>query len=335
MTNVNLFEFKKIKMISKKISLPLSILIVLLLFLISKSMFKVDDIITSKTAGTNSNLTNNLIITRDFVSYNCNRIVRIGGWENIIKNLTDKLYRIDGAWFVCFDNKIAPIINKCTILSFGINVDYTFDQELNRQYKCQVESFDPFFEANLFSEMRSKSDSLKMSPSLVVNANPLWRFHRIGVVGPELVKNMNQIGWLATFDEILKYTKLENKIIDIVKMDIEGAEYSYLNSLNIDYLCKYVKQFFIESHPKSGVSKKETALNMLKLLRKLEQCFRLFKRDTRFFMQYNIDQYGSYRTEFQEPRDFKLELKHFENEIDLINFMITFGELYFVNLNFL
>ena len=41
-------------------------------------------------------------------------------------------------------------------------------------------------------------------------------------------------------------------------------------------------------------------------------------------------------TEFQYPEGgFKLELKNYKTEIDLINYMLCYGELYFVNRNFL
>ena len=320
----------------RKLSLLILIFVLIIFsckYIINYSDVKIK-ISTNKSLSPDLMIINNMKV-RDFERYTCKNIVRVGGWEETMKKVPDKLYRIDGAWFVCFDNKIAPVVNKCRILSFGINNDYSFDQEFNRAYKCQVESFDPFLESKIFSDIRSKSDSLKTSPSLVVNENPLWRFHRIGIVGPELANNTNKIGWMATFDEILKYTKLQNKIIDVFKMDIEEADFSALSSLNIDYLCIYVKQFLIESHPQQYSYKHELTIKMLKLLRKLEQCFRLFKRDTRFFMQFNVDQFGSPKTEFQEPRDFKLELKYFADEIELINYMVTYGELYFINSNFL
>jgi hypothetical protein len=269
---------------------------------------------------------------RDFYRYKCNNIKRIGGFKNAISKLNDKSYRIDGAWFVCFDYKLALKENNCKILSFGINNDYTFDEQLNKEFKCQVESFDPFIEANIFKDLREKSSSLKNEVSLKVNEMPLWRFHRIGIVGPESTKNKNQIGWLAKLEDVLEYIKLKDEVIDIFKMDIEYSDLSTLKSLNIDYLCRYVKQLMIETHPINY--KIENILEMLNVLRKLEKCFLLFKRDTRFFLQYNKDEYGSSMTEFQDPKGFLLNLKYFSNEIDMINFMITYGELYFINSNF-
>ena len=82
-------------------------------------------------------------LARDFYRYNCKSLKRIGGSENIVKQ-APPLYRLDGAWFVCFDKGLELVENKCTVLSFGIHQDYTFDIKANNDYKCQVESFDPF-----------------------------------------------------------------------------------------------------------------------------------------------------------------------------------------------
>ena len=324
-------------MISKKILFIFQIIFFIVLFLnlnvinlnFNKSNLKsnVNDRIKGQS-NKNDKTIQKESAARDLLRYECGDIRRIG---KDIEN-AHPLYRIDGGWFVCFDKNLAPINQNCLILSFGIHGDYSFDEKFNQNFKCHVESFDPYVEADFFRQIRrTKSDD--NSPTLIVNDKPLWRFHRIGIIGPSGVKNKNQIGWLATFDQILEYTKLENKIIDVLKMDIEEADFSAISSLNLDYICKYVKQFMIETHPTTYHY--DYTLKMMNLMFKLEKCFLLFRRDTRFFMEHSADQFGSTKTEFQEPITFKLDLKHFSNEIELINYMITFGELYFINANFL
>ena len=48
----------------------------------------------------------------------------------------------------------------------------------------------------------------------------------------ESIQNENKIGWLTTFSQMLKYTQLEYKVIDILKMDIENGEWNFLNELD-------------------------------------------------------------------------------------------------------
>ena len=72
-----------------------------------------------------------------------------------------------------------------------------------------------------------------------------------------------------------------------------------------------------------------------KVIKKLEKCFMLFHRDTRFFGQsgtlYTAD-HGPL-TEFQAS--YKLDLLHFgSNEKEVIWYMLIYGELYFVNKNY-
>ena len=107
------------------------------------------------------------------------------------------------------------------VLSFGINKDPSFDLQINEDFKCQIESFDPFVEADMFQPFRAGHPE-----EVTLQVNPKWRFHRIGLVGEaKSVKNEHQIGWMARFEEILKYTGLKNKVIDILKVDIEHGEW--------------------------------------------------------------------------------------------------------------
>ncbi len=234
------------------------------------------------------------------------------------------------------DEIISPRKDNCVVLSFGINDDESFDREMNNNFGCQIESFDPFIENNFFLNLRARDNNLKDAVTLKVNDK--WRFHRIGLVGDlKSVKNENKIGWMARLDQILNYTELNNKIIDIFKMDIENGEWEFLLNVNVDYLCKYVKQFMLETHtPEINLNVFNVPLEgALKLMRSLEKCFLLFHRDTRFYKDGKVGKYGFWKTEFQEPIEYKIPLNEFKNELEIIDFMVTYGELYFVNKNYL
>ena len=262
-------------------------------------------------------------ISRDFRRYPCKEMKRIGGHSAALQynEGRDKLWRIEGAWFLCVDAAFAPKSNACTVFSFGVNDDPSFDNLMTTEYGCQVESFDPFIEADKFKSLRigdqTNATSLKVTPK--------WRFHRIGISNQNQQDKENQIGWLTTFSHILDYTGLRNKHIDVIKMDTEGAEWQFFQGLDMDYMCKYVRQFVFETHP-THLSWSEHA----KILRKLEKCFRLFHRDTRFYVEN-----GFLKTEFQEPIEYSVPLKNYKSENNLMDYMVSIGELYFVNINFL
>lgn len=121
-------------------------------------------------------------------------------------------------------------------------------------------------------------------------------------------------------------------MIDIFKMDIEGPERLFIQKMDIDYACRYFKQFLFETHIEYDKVPKVN-FERYNLLMKLEKCFLLFHRDTRFFKVGGTDKNG-WLNEFQI--DHKINLRQFgANEIEVIWYMLSIGELYFVNKNFL
>ena len=231
-----------------------------------------------------------------------------------------KLY-YKGSYFICNDNRVKPIKDDCILLSFGSNRRVEFDEFINKELGCIVHSFDPFIEPPIVDSIRSSN--LKLKESVTVPINDKWFFHSLGI--SDHSENQNKIKWIDTYENILKYIKLNGKTIDIFKMDIEYAEYSSLTHIlntNPDLLCKYVKQIAIETHPRSDHT------SAFKLFHRLEVCFRLFKRDQRFFFNSNS------LTEWQVP-NFQINLSKFKTELELAKWLFIYGELYFININFL
>ena len=158
-------------------------------------------------------------IYRDLLRYKCKNVKRIGGWQQFLSKVPHELFRTEGAWFVCFDPGFAPLNNSCTVLSFGVNTDESFDKQMNAEYGCRVESFDPYVENPFFEEIRKRNASLQGAVTLHVNSK--WRFHRIGISNAAKSSNENRIGRMATFKQIIDYTGLNEQVIDVLKMDIE------------------------------------------------------------------------------------------------------------------
>jgi FkbM family methyltransferase len=196
------------------------------------------------------------IVTRDFKRYKCLNRVRIGGqWDSVKAAKDDLLFRIDGAWFICADKLVGPRVYHCTVLSFGISFDDSFDLSMNEKYGCHVHSFDPNVEARRFLEARIRrhgkvDDPVKYSRIKVKNN---WHFYRFGLTGIAVPPSENsnettQRNNLLTIEQIYDLTGTRNQVIDIWKMDIEGHERAVFENLDMDYVCKYVKQFMFETH---------------------------------------------------------------------------------------
>ena len=143
---------------------------------------------------------------------------------------------------------------------------------------------------------------------------------------------------MARLEDIISYTKLNGKVIDIFKMDIESGEWDFLLHLDLVFMCKHVKQFMLETHTPEITPATVFSLNWteaLNVMRKLEKCFLLFHRDTRFYRDNRNGAYGFWKSEFQEPFVHKIDVNEFKSELKIIDFVVTYGELYFVNKKFL
>ena len=71
------------------------------------------------------------------------------------------------------------IENKYTVLSFDIDIDYSFDQEINKKNKSRIKWFDTFLETKLFQDIsienHSKDYKTKSSLRLI---KPLQKFKK-------------------------------------------------------------------------------------------------------------------------------------------------------------
>ena len=277
----------------------------------------------------------NANFSRDYFPHPCKDARRVGTWgwggangSRDVDVPTNETWRLEGSWYVCMDDNLAPVTGQCAVLSFGVNADYGFDRGISKYYDCQLESFDPFIETNVVEKIRNSSSKLAKAVTLPVTAR--WRFHRLGLASEKQARlDKFEMGSLASFSQILEYVNLKDKVIDVIKMDIEGYEWKFLNEITMDYMCANVKQFMLETHTDTFYPNIDLVgmVEHVRLMRKLEKCFRLFRRDMRFFAE-------DWKPEFQPPVTFNLSIALFKSEQQLIDYMVTYGELYFLNINF-
>ncbi|XP_067653804.1 probable methyltransferase-like protein 24 [Haliotis asinina] len=132
----------------------------------------------------------------------------------------------DGGWEICDDAKYRPV-KPCIVYSFGINNDFSFDDDTAKNYECDVSSFDPSM----------KQASYQRSPRV--------RFYKSGLDGKDQRRNNWDLHTLTTFKKMLNHT---GKYIDVLKIDIENSEWPSLISIVSSGELSKVRQFLVEYH---------------------------------------------------------------------------------------
>ena len=112
-------------------------------------------------------------------------------------------------------------------------------------------------------------------------------------------------------------------------MDIGGGEWTLFDRIDMDYACKYFKQILFETHWRNEL---DSNFENLEMLKKLEKCFRLFHRNSRFYI--DIHSEVKWLSKSQRDNGFRT-ISYDRNDLELIAYRLTVGELYFVNQNFL
>ncbi|KAK7106469.1 probable methyltransferase-like protein 24 isoform X2 [Littorina saxatilis] len=160
----------------------------------------------------------------DNTDYACHRKIRMGT-------------AADGGWDVCDDYEFRPI-KPCVVYSFGINFDFSFDDDMGKLYGCNVFSFDP---------------TMKMADH---ERSPKVRFFKVGLggAGGALSADIDTRKVLATGGSIKSMTDIKtmlghtNTTIDIMKIDIEYSEWSALPDMLDKGELTNVRQLLMEFH---------------------------------------------------------------------------------------
>lgn len=167
----------------------------------------------------------------------CNRRIRMGGIG-------------DGGWEVCDDSDVRPQ-KPCIIYSFGINYDFTFDDDAAAVYECQVYSFDP--------SLTRLADQFNRSERV--------SFHKIGLDERTYTNARN---WsMFSYTDIRKRLGHAKEDICLVKMDIEGAERVAIPDMLERGELDSVRQLLMEYHV--GSRNRQGTLVNLKLMQGIEK----------------------------------------------------------------
>jgi hypothetical protein len=135
----------------------------------------------------------------------------------------------DGGWEICDDPDVRPR-QPCIIYSFGINYDFSFDDDAAQVYGCDVYCFDP--------SMAKEADKVERSK--------LVHFYKIGL-SHEAASPPK--GWkLQTLGGIRAMLGHKNKTIDVLKIDIESGEWNSIPEMVKTGQLKDVRQILFEYH---------------------------------------------------------------------------------------
>ena len=156
--------------------------------------------------------------------------------------------------------------------SFGVGTDISFDEAMIRLFQLQVHGFDP--SPHIISWIRT----YKLPSKYIFHPYGLAAIDgSIPFFSPERTGGMysarSEHAGVGSIEKQLPVRKLESivtelntKCLEVLKVDIEGAEYGLLPSI-ID--CQVpIKQLLIEFHHRIGIESLQTTINAVNQLRK-------------------------------------------------------------------
>jgi len=175
------------------------------------------------------------------------------------------LGNVGTCWPLCPD----ALLDRPLVYSFGVGEDVSFDLELIRRFDATIHAFDPTPRSIAWIANQQLPESFHFHPcgiadrdgvcSFLPPANPAHVSHTMIAresASPRLelpVKRMRS--FLA---------ELQHSRIDVLKMDIEGAEYTVIDDLVASGIV--VKQLLVEFHHRwkeVGVSRTKQAVRKL------------------------------------------------------------------------
>jgi len=141
-----------------------------------------------------------------------------------------------GGWFVPTD----MIKSDWVIYSFGIGEDITFDADLMQRFDCRVHGFDPTPRAIDYIETHQQTyPNFKFYPLGVWSEDTTIRFYnprKEHFASYSILNLRHQEDYIEAEVKTIKsiMTQLGHDHVDLVKMDIEGAEQAVLPNLIAD-----------------------------------------------------------------------------------------------------
>ncbi|XP_059146513.1 uncharacterized protein LOC131934455 isoform X2 [Physella acuta] len=202
-----------------------------------------------------------------------------------------------GNWHVCQD-KPYTVKPPCLVYSFGINFDFSFDDAMAK-LGCEVHSFDPSM-----NQSDHKRD---------INST----FHNLGlsntntdgfIARKDSYVTSKQVWKMRTLKSVKKMLGHEKRVIDVLKIDIEGHEWDVVDNLMETNMFPSIRQFMLEFHLFPDWPVKEDYVYLYKIYTRLREMG---------FREYSVG-----------PHPKTLNTEHFNNQGDseFVNAFFSAGE---------
>ncbi|KAK3859698.1 hypothetical protein Pcinc_034204 [Petrolisthes cinctipes] len=165
----------------------------------------------------------------------CSKVISVGG--------TRCKGNVDNNKYVCLDPDVALNSSNCTIYSFGIGYDVTFDDQMS-YFGCEVHMFDPTINhSRLASQLQPHQHFYHIGlDAITYNKTFVWNNEDDDKPGDVIV------GDFDTWDHIRAHLHHQNTPVHYLKLDIEGYEWRILEELGSNGRLAGVKQLAIELH---------------------------------------------------------------------------------------
>ncbi|ELU02403.1 hypothetical protein CAPTEDRAFT_226304 [Capitella teleta] len=136
-----------------------------------------------------------------------------------------------GGYEACMDAPFGLEQDNCLVYSFGYSNGYSFEEAIIQEYGCEVHTFDPMVDFSVKEELGLQN----------------WTLHDVGIWGDDFENTEGQkMRRLATIVRMLGH---ENRVIDLIKMDSQGAEWPFFRDLAIHHASlENVKQFVLKAN---------------------------------------------------------------------------------------
>ena len=170
--------------------------------------------------------------------------------------------------FAIYDKNIKRK-RKSIVFSFGVGEDISFDLDLIERYNCEVYAFDPTPKSINWVKKQNIDDRFHFFPYGISDRDGMEKFH--------LPKNPEYVSGSVLSSEALSESTIDVQMkrfstivselqvggyIDILKMDIEGSEFSVIpDILNSDI---HINQICVEIHYRMKI--KENSNKISKVL---------------------------------------------------------------------